>query len=84
MLNPVMFVEDSTQARFTKLRETAVAVRFVGAAGIDVTVIEAVPLKPPLEPRAVAVPIPELGAVYMPVPLIEPMPPASIDQVNPG
>ena len=46
MLKPVAFVEDSAQAKSTSLGPTAVAIRLVGAAGMDVTVTEAVPIIP--------------------------------------
>src|SRR5262249_23318785 len=48
-----------------------------------VTVTSAVPLTLPLVARMVALPV-RLGALYRPVLLIEPMPPASIDQVKAG
>jgi hypothetical protein len=41
-LNPASFVALSVQARLTRLDETAVAVRFVGAAGTGCVVADAV------------------------------------------
>ena len=49
-----------------------------------VTVTTAVPLKLPLVARTVAGPVPEEGAVYRPLALIEPIPPLSMLQVTPG
>ena len=51
-----------------------------GGNGLMVTL--AVPVMPLVVAWMVAEPVPELGAVYSPLLLMEPMPPAAIDQVK--
>src|SRR5205085_2543928 len=55
-----------------------------GAAGADPTVTVAVPLRPAPLAWTVAVPLPEVGALYRPLLLTVPMPPLATVQVHAG
>src|SRR5690242_14384757 len=61
-------------ASFTCPEETALAVRFDGAAGAAPKDTLALPMSPPPLTWTVSVPLPEAGAVYRPLPLTWPAP----------